>query len=55
MYDVEKDVLLCSKLIDLFNFEESEIFSKKVVVVFWMILYYRLFCFGMKNVKERLF
>lgn len=54
MYDAEKDVLLCSKSIDLFNPEESETLSKKAVVVLWMILHYRLFCSGMKNVKERL-
>lgn len=54
MYDAEKDVLLCSNSIDLFNPEESEKLSEKAIVVLWMVLHYRLFCSGMTNVKKKL-
>lgn len=45
MYNVKEDVLLCSYLINLFDFFKK--LSSKVIVVIWMVLYY--WCFGFKS------
>lgn len=51
LYDVEKDVLLYSCLISLFDFYRK--LSSIVIVVFWMVLYYWLFCFGFSGVSKK--
>lgn len=57
MYDVDNDILLCSNFIFLFNldFFENRILINEVVVIFWMVLYYRIFCFGFNNVSYEVF
>lgn len=50
MYDVRKDLLICSRSIELFDSEKNLEF--KAIVVIWMVLHYRLFCTGFTNVDK---
>lgn len=50
MYDVENDILFCSNEILLFLFFSDYCLNFKVVLIFWLVFYYRMFCFGLKLV-----
>lgn len=54
MYDADKDVLLCSNSIFLFNLDlpENRTLTNDAIVVLWMILHYRIFCSGFDKAKE---
>lgn len=50
MYDAEKDVLLYSRSISLFDSQRK--LSSIAIVVLWMVLHYRLFCSGLSGVDR---
>lgn len=50
MYDAEKDVLLYSRSISLFDSQRK--LSRIAIVVLWMVLHYRLFCSGFSGVNR---
>lgn len=50
MYDVRKDLLICSRSIELFDSENN--LECKAIVVIWMVLHYRLFCTGFNDVDK---
>lgn len=50
MYDVQKDLLICSRSIELFDSENN--LECKAIVVIWMVLHYRLFCTGFNDVDK---
>lgn len=50
MYDAEKDVLLYSRSISLFDSQRK--LSSIAIVVLWMVLHYRLFCSGFSGVDR---
>lgn len=50
MYDVQKDLLICSRSIELFDSKNN--LECKAIVVIWMVLHYRLFCTGFNDVDK---
>lgn len=51
LYDAEKDVLLYSRSISLFDSHRK--LSSIAIVVLWMVLHYRLFCSGFSGVSKK--
>jgi hypothetical protein len=49
MYDAEKDVLLYSNSIFLFNLDspENRSLTSEAVLILWLVLHYRVFCSGL--------
>ena len=55
MYDADNDILLCSNPIHLFNLVGGDrTLIDETVVILWMVLHYRIFCYGFDKAKPSL-
>jgi hypothetical protein len=54
MYDADKDILLCSNSVSLFNLDvpENRTLTNEAVIVLWMVLHYRIFCSGFDTASQ---
>lgn len=51
MYDPDSDILLQSRPVELFTTRGSSELSTSSIIILWMVLHYRTFCSGLKELN----
>ncbi|XP_062615123.1 uncharacterized protein LOC134276851 [Saccostrea cucullata] len=54
LYDAERDILLCSNSIFLFNLDlpEHRSLTNEAIIILWMVLHYEIFCSGFEKASN---